>query len=215
MLGFLASLRRHALVDIQLKGRGISLQHDLQIDGVQGAYNLEFFVSGQVSHRTHFNIVMPEGYVTKGYFGLVVCSLPANGLRRLIVELDHRLAVQAFLVIFSVDRKQQDGSATPAVVARSQTGRVSHRIERIRLRRSLHGQQQNHRTDRKGRPESRSCPRYTSTAHSGASSFSHPHWPVNAALLLEKRLPAPIHLVVHSGRLVDSTHASNYCIAAH
>ena len=141
MLSFLASLGRQRFVNIQLKGRGISLQHDLQFDAVQSAYHLQFFVVSNVSYRAHFNIVMSERQVAERCFRPIVCSLPTNGLCRLISKFDNRLPVQTPLIVFGVYRKQKNGSATPAVEAGSQIGRGSRGFERSALRRGIRRQE--------------------------------------------------------------------------
>ena len=86
---------------------------------------------GDVPDCTHFNVIVTKRHIAKCRLGLIIGRLPANSLYGLVGKLNNGLPVEAFLIVASVNRQQEHGSAAAAVIAGSQVRGGASGIEYI------------------------------------------------------------------------------------
>src|SRR5438552_2055733 len=87
----------------------------------------------QIPDRAHLEVIVSEGQVAKSGLGRIRCRLPVHRLRGLVIELNHRLAVEMTLSVLRKNGEQQKSttSADVSLNVACRTSRASRTIERI------------------------------------------------------------------------------------
>ncbi len=87
------SAGRQGSVALQI-GQGIGLQHDLHVDGLHHAGDVESSAVADIAEGADFNVVLAKRLVGEKSLRIVAGDIPTGGVLGGVVELDYRLLLE-------------------------------------------------------------------------------------------------------------------------